>query len=333
MSQVSSILQRATRNKLDKLNILTYPTHERYASHLANINADFYLWQGEHTVKWNEKYAKIPKNHILLNPKHGDKQLPDYITPDIIFSQNKLAHYSISAKLAQKYKVPLVSLEHCFPWKGISPQQLQQLYNMQGNVNVFISDISRKNWGFNESNSVVIEHGIDYNLFKPQDTDKTIDLLLVGNDIINRDILLGWTEFCYITGYPNSPYKLKILGSNPGISEPASSINELVSYYNKSKIFICPAKNSPIPYSLIEAMSCGCACVCYKQGLVSDVIQHNVNGMISDNPDELKKYCVELLEDEDKRKELGENARKLVKTRFNLDRFTKDWTKVFRSLT
>lgn len=332
MSQVAGILQRATTNKLDRLNILTYPTHERYASHLAQTNCDYFLYQGEGIKTWESKYAKLPKNHTLLNPQHGENQLPDYITPHIVFSQNKLAHYSISAKLANKYRCPLVNLEHCLPWHSIQPKQLEQLYGMQGDINVFISDYSRRAWGYTEKNSVVVEHGIDANIFKPQEVEKEWDILVVANDFVNRNDLLGWQEFCYITGYPNSPYKIKIVGSNPGISEPASSVQELVSFYNKSKVFLCTAKHSPIPYSLIEAMSCGCACVCYEQAMVSETISHATNGMLSNDVHDLKNYCQELLMEEDMRLELGHNARNLAKTRFSLDRFISQWEQIFRSV-
>lgn len=331
MNQISSILQKATRNKLDRLNIITFPTHERHASCMSNINADFFLFQGSGIKTWEDKYAKLPKNHVLLNPKFGNNQLPDYITPDISWSQNKLAHYAISVDIAKRYKIPLINLEHCLPWLGITQKQLEQLYKMQGDVNVFISDYSRRAWGYNETNSVVIEHGLDNNFFAPYNTDKIYDTLAVANDFRNRNTLLGWDEYQYIIkSLPNNNHKL--VGSNPGYSLPANGTQELVQFYNQSKIFLCTAKISPIPFSLIESMSCGIPAVCYKQAMVSEAIKHGYNGMISDNVDELVKYTKQLLEDENMRKEIGNNARKTAIERFNLNRFTKEWEHVFRSL-
>ena len=334
MSQVSSILQKATRNKLDRLNIITYPTHERQNTPFEKVNANFFLWQGEGIKNWEDKYAPLPKNFILLNPKHGDKQIPDYITPDVVFSQNKMAHYPISRKIAQKYDIPLVNLEHCLPWPNISQQQFQQMFSMQGNVNVFISDYSRKKWGFDESNSVVIEHGVDSSLFSPPTEElKREGVMVCVNDYINRDWCCGYSIFQQITGHPNNPsFNYKIVGNTPGLSEPAKSVPDLVNHYNTSKVFLCTSTVSPISFALLEAMSCGLPVVAMATCAVPEIITHNHNGMISNNPEDLQKYCLELLEDEDKRKELGNNARKTIIERFSLEKFVNNWEKVFRSL-
>jgi glycosyltransferase involved in cell wall biosynthesis len=332
MSQIASILQRATRNKLDRLNVITYPTHERYQTSLANTNIDFYLWQGDGIKTWESKYAPLPFNHILLNPKYKENQIPDYITPDIIFSQNKLAHYSISAKLAQQYKIPLVNLEHCLPWSNITKQQFEQLHRMQGNVNVFITDYSRRKWGFDESNSVVIEHGLDTEVFKPKDIDKEYGVLVVCNDYINRSWCCGYNIFQQVTGHPNPIFPYKVLGSTPGLSEAAKDVEDLVLHYNKSKVFLCTATISPISFALLEAMSCGLPVVAMATCAVPEIIKHGYNGMISTNPQDLQNYCKELLMDEDMRKELGKNARKTILERFSLAKFVNKWEHAFRSL-
>lgn len=333
MSQVASILQRATRNKLDRLNIITFPTHERTQSHLANINANFFLWQGHGIKSWESKYAKLPKNHILLNPKYGENQLPDYIIPDISWSQNKLAHYSISANLAKRYKIPLINLEHCLPWTTITQKQFEQLYRMQGDINVFITDYSRRKWGYDDSNSIVIEHGLDTDLFQPISIDKEYDVLVVVNDYINRDWCCGYKEFCKITGHPNNiQFNYKVIGNTPGLSQPANGVHDLINYYNKSKIFLCTATISPISFALLEAMSCGLPVVALATCAVPEIITHNHNGMISQNPDDLQQFIKELLNDEDKRTELGKNARQTIIDRFNLPQYINKWEHVFRTL-
>lgn len=333
MNQISSILQKATRNKLDRLNIITYPTHERFQSNLSNINADFYLWQTHHSKKWITKYNELPKNHILLNQKFGENQLPDYITPDEIISQNKLAHYDTSIHLAKKYKIPLINVEHVLPWTNITNKQLKQLFMMQGDVNVFITKYNQSAWGYDDSNSVVIEHGINSDLFKPKQTDKIYDVLIVVNDLINRDWCCGYSLFKEISGYPDNRYfDCKIVGDTPGLSQPAESTSDLIDIYNKSKVFLCTALVSPISMALLEAMSCGLPVVANASCAVPEIITHGYNGFISKNPEELRKYCVDLLNDEDMRKEVGNNARNTIKKRFSVDRFTSQWENVFRSL-
>lgn len=331
--QISSILQRATRNKLDRLNIISYPCHERFQTGLSDINADFYLWQQNNGKKWNYKYGPLPKNHILLNPKYGDNQLPDYVVPDCILMQNKLAEYNTTINLSNRYRIPIINISHCLPWISISQKQMQQIHNMRADIEVFITKYSRDQWGYNENNAIVIEHNIDNTLFKPYDMEKIYDVLMVVNDLINRDWCCGYSLFKEISGYPNNCYfDCKIVGDTPGLSLPAQNIKELVEIYNQSKVFLCTATVSPISMALLEAMSCGLGCVAYASCAVPEIIQHGYNGLISTSPTELRKYCIDLLNDEDMRKELGNNARKTVIERFNTNRFTKEWENILRSL-
>lgn len=333
MSQVASILQRATRNKLDRLEIISFPCHERWQNSLSDINANFYLWQEDNAKKWNYKYGKLPKNHTLLNPLHKQNQLPDYVTPDLILMQNKLAEYSTSLNISRRYNIPIININHCLPWIKITKKQIQQIHDMRTNIEVFITRYSRDQWGYDDSNSFIIEHGIDTDLFRPQNIDKEYDCIVVCNDYIQRNWCCGYDVFCQVTGHPNNPqFNYKVLGSTPGLSEPANNVNELISYYNKSKIFLCTATVSPISMALLEAMACGLPVVALSTCAVPEIITHAYNGMISEDPRDLQNYCRELLMDEGMRIELGNNARKTIEERFNLNRFTNQWEKVFRNL-
>jgi glycosyltransferase involved in cell wall biosynthesis len=84
--------------------------------------------------------------------------------------------------------------------------------------------------------------------------------------------------------------------------------------------------------ALLEAMACGLPVVALSTCAVPEIITHAYNGMISEDPRDLQNYCRELLMDEGMRIELGNNARKTIEERFNLNRFTNQWEKVFRNL-
>ena len=96
VSPVSSITRAATRKINEPLNILTFPTHERYESMMAKCGHNFYAYRAEGIKDWNTTYAPIPENYFLLDPELGESQIPDYVDFDVVLSQNKFGQLSIA---------------------------------------------------------------------------------------------------------------------------------------------------------------------------------------------------------------------------------------------
>ena len=98
-----------------------------------------------------------------------------------------------------------------------------------------------------------------------------------------------------------------------------------------SKIFYTTSLQSPVPSVLLEAMACGCAVVSTANCMIPEIIENGKNGLISNDPQELRGFLELLLKDEDLAKELGENARKTIVERYNLETFVDNWNKLFYS--
>jgi len=186
---VASIVRAAVRKKGEPLNIISFPTHERYQSGLAKCNANFYLLRAAGIKDWTTKYAPLPDNHILLDPNKGDKQLPLEVDFDLVLSQNKFGQFQWAQELSRRYHLPLVSLEHTLPVPQWGRKRREALLQMRGHINVFISEFSRKEWGFNDQDALIVHHGVDTDLFSPNDlvVDKKQHVLSVVNDWANRD--------------------------------------------------------------------------------------------------------------------------------------------------
>jgi glycosyltransferase involved in cell wall biosynthesis len=75
-----------------------------------------------------------------------------------------------------------------------------------------------------------------------------------------------------------------------------------------------------LSWSLLEAMSVGCAIVASKTAPVEEVIEHGVNGMLVDFFDKelLTQEIVKLLDNPKLRQELGQVARNTILTRYDL---------------
>lgn len=331
ISPVETIIRKATRKDDEPLNILTFATHERYQTHISHTGHNFYLWDADNIKPWKYEYAPLPQNHILLNKHLKDRQIPDWVDIDLVWSQNKAGQFQTAYQLAQTLKVPLVSLEHTLPMPNWSIGQLKAMKMMRGDINVFISSFSRERWGWAPNEAEVIHHGLDINFFKPLNIKRGNYILVVCNDYINRDWCCGFNIFAKVTGWPNEQkIPFKAFGSTPGFSEPVSSTEQLVKEYNECGVFLNTATHSPVPTVLLEAMACGTPVVSTRNPLVSEIIQNGVNGFLADNPDDLRSICQMLINNPIMGKTVGDKARETITQNFNVQRFVNDWNVIFK---
>ena len=327
VSPISSITRASTRDPDGPLNILTFPTHERYETLLARTGHNFYAYHAPGIKEWNTDYAQVPDNYVLLDESLKGRQVPLSLDLDLILSQNKFGQFQIAHQIADTLHLPMVSLEHTLPIPFWDQKMRATLRNMRADANVFISEYSLEGWNWDEkSDTLIIKHGVDSDSYKPNESlERENHILSVVNDWINRDWCCGFKIWQEITkGLPVS-----VLGDTPGLSKPAESFEALVKAYQTSRLFLNTSTISPVPTSLLEAIACGCAVVTTATCMIPEIIENGVNGLISNDEQELKKMLVEVLNDEDLAKQLGAAARKTIVEDFSEDRFVDDWNKVF----
>lgn len=323
-TQITTWLRAINREKT--LNILTVPTHERFETGLAKTGHNFYAITSPHTKTWEEKYGKCPENYRVFDMKNG-QNFPNHIEFDLAISQNKFGQYHLLAPIVNKFRIPLISLEHTLPVPQWDLNTRRQMIEMRGDVNVFISDYSVDMWGFNPNDSdvKVIRHAVDTELFKPLELARHNRILTVANDFINRDWCLNFGQFTRVTqGLP-----VQIVGDTPGLSKPASSTEELVQFYNTARVYLNTAHISPIPTSLLEAMACGCACVSIRSAAIPEYIQDGQNGLLAGSDKEMRACLEFLLNNEKEAQRLGLAARQTILEKCTMSRFTQEWNDLF----
>lgn len=337
---VGSITRAATRKVGEKLNILTCPTHERYESGLALTGHNFYAYQGEHIKDWKEIYAPKPANYHLLERGKGLEQLPYEVDFDLVLSQNKFGQFQKLKEIATLLHLPLISVEHTLPHPQWPASNIQATQQMRGQLNVFITDYSLDRWLWQDlGDTIVIGHMVDTGVFCPklnhvssllpfgQVSDKKNHILTVANDYIGRDWCLDFQRYKRVCLDRNLP--VRPVGDTPGLSAPSKDYLELANEYASSRIFLNTAHISPIPTSLLEAMSAGCAVVSCNACAIPEYIQHGVNGLLYNNDNEMAECLDSLLSDEGLARKLGQKARQTILEKCNKSKFIEQWNNAF----
>ena len=318
-NQVSNIFNKI-RTKKSTYNILTFNTHERYQIQLAKTGHNFYAFTHEGGKDWFPGHGEKPANYYVM-PKNT---LPS-VNFDFILSHSKFGQYQMSQQINNFLRLPIISLEHTLPIPQWPEQHLQGLRNMVGNINVFISEYSMKQWNVNAP-SVSINHSIDSNVFKPlDDIERKPHILSVVHDFINRDYCCNYSGWQRVT----KDLPVRVVGNTPGLSEQSKSELDLISEYQSSQIFLNTSTISPIPMALLEAMSCECAVVSTATCMIPEIIKNGFNGFLSNDENELRKYIEKLMSDKNLREELGKNARQTIQREFSESAFIEKWNNVF----
>lgn len=318
MLKLHSIIQNVGRSKDKPYNILTFNTHERYQTQLAKTGHNFYAFNFDGGKGWVDGHAPMPKNYYQL-PKNS---LYPGIPFDFILVNSKFGQYQAATKINNSLQIPVICLEHTLPIPQWPNQQLKQYQSMRGDIDVFITEYSKKQWGMQGE---VIYHSIDTNVFKPNDESTRTGVLTVAHDFINRNYALNYEGWKRIT----EGLDRKVIGDTKGLSEQSKSVEDLVQSYQNALVYINPSTLSPVPTSMLEAMSCGCAIVTTATCEIPNIIQHGVNGFMSNDEQELRKYIEQLLANPQLAATMGNAARKTIEDKFSEQRFINEWNNIF----
>lgn len=214
--------------------------------------------------------------------------------------------------------------------------------------------------GYFQENAVkVIYNGVDSNRFKPDNDCSYLyeewnlpksariigmmgrvnswkgqrDFLKAANIIMEKypdvyAIFVGaafegeeWRELELAEAIEQSPYKERIV--NVGYRTDSEAIYKLYD------IFVLPSTNpDPLPTVVLEAMATGKPIVGYKHGGICEMVQDGYNGLLAEvrNPEDLATKIEEMLEDEDRRKAMGENSRKRLLERFSIEAYVQNYS-------
>lgn len=119
-----------------------------------------------------------------------------------------------------------------------------------------------------------------------------------------------------------------------GVINCEAPVSDICKKYQNSSIFILSSRFEGLPLVLMEAMAIGLspvayACPCGPRDIISD----GENGLLCNNGDvkDLASNICKLIENEQLRKEIGQNAAKSIQ-RYSLDNIMHQWNDLFQEI-
>jgi glycosyltransferase involved in cell wall biosynthesis len=96
---------------------------------------------------------------------------------------------------------------------------------------------------------------------------------------------------------------------------------DLPGYLQRCTAYILPSHYEGLPKTLLEAMSCCCACIGTDVEGIREVLEDGVNGKLCDKDSESLQMAIEeVLTDEKMRKKLGRSAFETIKEIYGLEK-------------
>jgi glycosyltransferase involved in cell wall biosynthesis len=109
--------------------------------------------------------------------------------------------------------------------------------------------------------------------------------------------------------------------------------DELHRFAARYRFFFNPIRYTSLGLAVCEAMMIGMPIVGMATTEMPMTIFNGVCGYLATNPDDLIDAMQALLRDPGEARRLGQNARQLAMSRFNIQRFADDWTSAFLEVT
>lgn len=103
----------------------------------------------------------------------------------------------------------------------------------------------------------------------------------------------------------------------------------LLYSYKRSSFYINLSKNEKISKSMLEAMACGCCPIAYKNETNETIIKNGENGFLYENINDVIQIVQKLISIKDLTKNICNNSRETILSKFSFDNFIKNWNDKF----
>ena len=288
---------------------------------------------------------------------------------DLINAHTPVPLYAdVAAMVSKRHKIPFILTYHAGSLMKdrividavakIYQRSIEKFTLAQADKIITVSEFVKNNYIKEYKEKVcIISPGVDIDKFKPLNKIekkpnnilfvaqlvkghkwKGLDYLLESVNLIKKDIesikLTVVGSGNYIDHYKDRVNELRI--KDNVIFKGRVSDEELVKEYQRANILILPTYTDAESFGmvLIEANACGISVIGTRTGGIQYVIKDGETGLLvpPKNPEALADAVIELLNDEDLAKKMGENGRRLVEKRYTWKRAAEMTEKVYKGV-
>lgn len=307
-----------------RLNILTWHVHGNYLYYLGHCQHNFYL-----PVKTGRPEGYGGRCGTLPWPANIIELSADAVKRaqfDCILFQSKKNYETDQYEIlsTEQRQLPRLYLEHDPPRQN--PTDTKHLVDDPGMLLVHVTNFNQLMWDNNRTPTTVVEHGV----IVPPDARYTGELergISVVNGLSRRGRRLGLDVFENV----RRKVPLDLVGM---LSEEAGGCGEvpyagLHFFTSRYRFFFNPIRYTSLGLSVCEAMMVGLPIIGLATTEMAAVVKNGVNGFVDTNLDTLIACMTELLKDIRLAEELSAGARSMAQRRFGIDRFVRDWMRIF----
>ena len=209
----------------------------------------------------------------------------------------------------------------------------------------------------------VIPNPIDLNVWSPfdQKQSRALSGLPAGRPIVlfgalggtsetrkGADLLLHALQYLrtQLVGTPLEELELVVFGQSrplepPDLGFPIHYIGRLHDdltlrlLYASADVFVIPSRQDNLPNTGLEAHACGTPVVAFRTGGLVDIVDHNITGALADpfDPLSLAESIRWVLEDSERRRQLGLAARQKAERLWSFPRVAGLYANVYQQVT
>jgi hypothetical protein len=304
------------------MRLLVMNCHEPWIYQLRVLDAELDIvvgLTGRYTTTWDERMRPLPPRARLLS-------LADALAEPAERWDCVIAHNITDLLDLKQLAVPAVLMIHDFLEGRLAQQQsdlkpsamrdrLRQYLALRGAHAVAISPTKAQSWGVGGD---IVPNFADPADYEPARYDTPAGLR-VANHIWSKRVFLQWDlHEAAFAGLP-----ITIVGHNPEFQvEAAPSWDALRAQFATHRFFVHtanPRYEDGYNMACLEAMAAGLPVLGNRHP--TSLIKHGVSGFLSNDPQQLRGYAQQLLDDAELARRMGDAARQAVAQRFTAGRF------------
>ena len=209
---------------------------------------------------------------------------------------------------------------------------------------------------FEKKNIFVIPGGVDVSLFPSQVDTSSLDkkykienkkmILFAGRLISHKGtkyLVKAAKDIAgeiFIAGEgPEKQYLLNLIATK-GLKNVHllghQTEEKMLKFYYRADIFVAPSVwDEPLGLTILEAMASRTPVIATRKGGIPLLVKNGYNGIFVEarNPKKIAKACNKLLENDELRKKMGENARKTIEEKFTWKKIALKFHRLYRKIS